>query len=368
MLARVRRHRRLLALCGLSALAHLGLLAWVARIDAGAPPLPAGAPAADDLVLRLAPADTARRDAPLRQPRENSAAATPPAAAAQARAGATSPAAAARPRADPQPASPTTPPAAASADPGATAAIAALPAATSTPAGQPSPDAPAGAASLIQMPSRYRVRLPEPVLLTYKQTRQAAGGTPQALPDARIDWRSDGERYLLQVDGVLGRLSSQGGSGDAGVRPRSAAEEDGNAARITDFENGEVRFRAGGRSVPDSVGIQDRASLLMQLAGIGLGEPEQLKGTVEVVVAGALEATIERFEPAGIDTLHTALGPIEAWHLAQPAVPGRARLEVWLAPARGWLPVQLRLTGTDGSATTQTVSAMTAQPDAAPAP
>ena len=216
------------------------------------------------------------------------------------------------------------------------------------------------------MPSRYRVRMPEPVLLTYTQTRQAPGGPPQAMPAARIDWRSDGEHYLLEVDGVLGRLSSQGGSGDAGVRPRSAVDENGGSRKVTEFDNGEVRFRDSGRSVPDSVGIQDRASLLMQLAGIGLGEPEQLRGTVEVVVAGALEATIERFEMAGVELLPTPLGPIEAWHLAQPAVPGRPRLEVWLAPARGWLPVQLRLTGADGVAATQTVSAIAAQPAAAP--
>jgi len=327
------------------------LLAWLARSEIGTPPVPAGAPAADDLVLRLAPADTARREDGRRQQRDT-AAAPPPAPA---------PAAASRPAPRPAPV-----PAVSTGQP-ALAAVPATPAAASTPAGQPAPEAAADAAPLVQMPSRYRVRMPEPVLLTYTQVRQSPGGRPEALPDARIDWRSDGQRYLLTMDGVLGRLSSRGGSGDAGVRPRSASEENGSGRKLTEFENGEVHFRASGRSVPDSVGIQDRASLLMQLAGIGLGEPEQLRGTVEVVVAGALEATIERFEPAGIESLPTPLGPIEAWHLAQPAVPGRARLEVWLAPAHGWLPVQLRLTGADGVAATQTVSAIAAQPGAATA-
>ncbi|TQK11722.1 uncharacterized protein DUF3108 [Herbaspirillum sp. SJZ107] len=252
------------------------------------------------------------------------------------------------------------------ADTPAAPTVPSLPAAAAAPAGQTAPDTPADAAPLVQMPSRYRVRMPEPVLLTYTQTRQAPGARPETLAAAHIDWRSDGERYQLQVDGVLGRLSSQGGSGDAGVMPRSASEENGGSPSVTEFGNGEVRFRASGRSVPDSVGIQDRASLLMQLAGIGLAEPEQLRGTVEVVVAGPLEATIERFQAAGVETLATALGPIEAWHLAQPALPGRPRLEVWLAPARGWLPVQLRLTGADGVVSTQTVSAIAAPP-AAPA-
>lgn len=326
-------------------------------------------PAADAMVLRLAPADAPRREDGRRQ-RADSAAAASPAAPAVAPAAAPP----SRPRPAPRPApAPKVPAGAAEIAAAAQAPESpAAPSAPATPAGQPAPDATADAPPLVQMPSRYRVRMPEPVLLTYTQTRQSAGGAPEALPDARIDWRSDGERYALNMDGVLGRLSSRGGSGDAGVRPRSAAEDDGGGGggggKVTEFENGEVRFRASGRSVPDSVGIQDRASLLMQLAGIGLGEPEQLRGTVEVVVAGAADAVIERFEMAGVELLPTALGPIEAWHLAQPVVPGRARLEVWLAPARGWLPVQLRLTGADGVAATQTVSAITPQPNAVPEP
>jgi hypothetical protein len=221
------------------------------------------------------------------------------------------------------------------------------------------------------MPGRYRVRMPDAVLLTYTQTRQAPAGAPQRLPDARIEWRSDGERYALKMDGVLGSLSSQGGSADAGVRPRSASEAREGKLLVTEFADGEVRFGAGdanGRTVPDSVGIQDRASLLMQLAGIGLGDPEQIQAqargqrTVDVVVAGTFDATIERFEVIGIETLATPLGAIAAWHLAQVAAPGRPRLEVWLAPERGWLPLQLRLTGADGAAATQTVSAIAAPP------
>jgi len=224
------------------------------------------------------------------------------------------------------------------------------------------------------MPGRYRVRMPDAVLLTYTQTRQgAANAAPQVLPDARIDWRSDGDRYALTVDGVLGRLSSRGASGDAGVRPRSAAEERDGATLETEFADGEVHFRASGRSLPDSTGSQDRASLLMQLAGIGLGEPDQIQGqmpgqgTLDVVVAGSRDAAIERFTVVGIETLATPLGALEAWHLAQQAAPGQARLEVWLAPARGWLPVQLRLTGSDGSAATQTIRAIAPQPAAVPA-
>ena len=216
------------------------------------------------------------------------------------------------------------------------------------------------------MPGRYRVRMPETVQITYAQTRQpsaaaagaaaAAATPPERLPDARLDWRNQGARYSLQMDGVLGRLASQGGSGDAGVRPERGTEEREGATLATEFADGEVRFSARGASVPDSLGIQDRASVLMQLAGIGLGGPDQVQGRIAVVVAGAEDAAIEHYDVLGMETLATQLGAIETWHLAQRAAPGRARLEVWLAPARGWLPLQLRLTGADGAVATQTAS------------
>lgn len=345
---RLRRHRRLLALCGLSALVHLALLEWVAATGTDAPPPLAGPLAAQDLVLRLVPADTPRRE----DRRRADATTAAPTAAQQ--------------RQQQQAARPT--PQARTAT-GASTAAPAPPAALATAAavtGQPTPDAAADAPPLVQMPTRYRVRMPDPVLITYAQARQAAGAAPQPLPDARLDWRSNGERYLLKMDGVLGRLSSEGGSGDAGVRPTLAADDSSGESLSTEFADGEVRFRASGRSLPGTLGIQDRASLLMQLAGIGLAEPDQVQGTIEVVVAGSADAAIERYEVAGKETLATPLGPIEAWHLAAAAVPGRQRLEIWLAPARGWLPVQLRLTGADGVALTQTVSAIAPQPQAAP--
>ena len=344
---RLLRHRRLLLLCGLSALAHLALLELLAHGRTGAPAATSGQPAADELVLRLLPAN-ARRDA-ARERADSQGAAAPstpvlplPRQAAPARA-------------------------APSASPQAPATAASAPSSTPLAAGAGQPEAAADTAPPVQMPGRYRVRMPETVQITYAQTRQpsiAAAGTgagtaaAERLPDAHLDWRSDGARYALQVDGVLGRLASQGGSGDAGVRPERASEEREGRPLVTEFVDGEVRFRARGTSVPDNTGIQDRASVLMQLAGIGLGGPEQMQGRIAVVVAGADEAAIEHYEVLGMETLATPLGAVAAWHLAQSAAPGRARLEVWLAPECGWLPVQLRLTGADGAVTTQSASAI----------
>jgi hypothetical protein len=297
------RHRRLLALCGLSAAVHLLVLELAARRDAVPPSAP---PAGEPLRLRLVKAAAPAAAMP---------ADTPPATRA--------PSAPSAPVRSVQPAAPDH-------DTIRDAPVASAAPAPSAPA-EPAPE-PAGT-PLVQMPSRYRVRMPDPVRLSYALTRQAPGAAPVPAGSAGIAWASDGEHYELAVDGVLGALRSEGGSSDAGIAPRNA---------------------------PDAVGAQDRASVLMQLAGIGLAEPDQIAGQVgnelRIVVAEADGAEIARYRVMGQEAVPTALGELSAWRLAQVVPAGQDRVDVWLAPAQGWLPVQLRLTRPDGSAATQTLT------------
>jgi hypothetical protein len=315
------RHRRLLALCGLSAAAHLLVLELAARRAV----LPLSAPPAGEaLRLRLvrtgasvaatpAAASAPVRSAPLPSPEQD----------IERRADAAS--AAPAPAPAPPAAAPSEAPAAAPAEPASEAA------------GTP----------LVQMPGRYRVRMPEPVRLAYALTRQAPGAAPVPGGSASIAWASDGEHYTLAIDGVLGRLRSEGGSSDAGIAPRRTGKGDGGAMQLGDF-------------VEDAVGAQDSASVLMQLAGIGLAEPDQIAGQLgnelRIVIAGADRAAIERYRVMGQETVPTALGELAAWRLAQVAPASQERLEVWLAPGQGWLPVQLRLTRPDGDVITQTLT------------
>jgi Protein of unknown function (DUF3108) len=304
------RHRRLLALCGLSAAAHLLVLALVAQRAAAPMPAPR---TGDALRLRLAPP------------------AQGPAAAAHE-----------TPRPAPPPVPPPVPRPLPAPRPEPAPALAAAP-------GSPAP-AEAPGAPLIQMPGRYRVRMPDAVRLSYALDRQAPGA-PAATPagGATLDWRSDGERYALALDGgVLGALRSEGGSGDAGIAPRRYGAERNGGVMLRDFDDGGAE------------GAQDPASVLMQLAGIGLAEPDQIAGQagneIRIVVAGDGGAEIARYQVIGQEEVQTPLGALAAWRLAQVAPPGRDRLELWLAPDHGWLPVRLRLTRADGGAVTQTLA------------
>ena len=335
------RNRPLLVLCALSLALHGALLELAARRLPG----PLAAPAAGaPLVLRLAGTGVASNRPPAGRPAQ---AADSLAEAAPEPVPAPMPA--------PRPASP---PAAAGTEAQPPAGGAA-PAIASTTTG-PARAAPPGENTLLPMAGRYRLRLPATARLSY-----TSPGRPDG--QAYLDWRSDDSGYSLELDGILGRMSSRGISGDTGIAPVLATEirPNGNTSTSFDATTGEVHFDGGANAAPGAVGLQDRASVLVQLASIALGRPEQLQNEVRIVVAGASRVAVERYQVIGQEDVDTGIGSMPAWHLARLAAPGEARLELWLAPSQDWLPVQLRLSGADGKVETQTLSRAVR---AAPAP
>ncbi|MGI4721400.1 MAG: DUF3108 domain-containing protein [Janthinobacterium lividum] len=300
------RHGRLLALCGLSLLLHAIVIAWLdARIAAPLPTI--GAP---PLAVRLG------------GPRAPAAAPAPALASMEAAA----------------PAPATAPPLPAIVLP---APVPMRPPGTAA-APAPTLSAP-GTADAAPTPSRYRVAMPPSATLVYEV--HGAGATPG---EATLAWESDGIRYHLALDGILGAIESEGGSDDAGIAPLRARYRRGTgvAAIAFDRERGAIVLESLGRSVQDTPGSQDGATLLMQLAGIGIADPDQLQDTVDIYVGRADGAAVERYQVLGMEQVTTALGALEALHLARA---GAARLEIWLAPGQGWLPVQLRATAPDGT-------------------
>ena len=277
-------YRRLLVLCGLSLLLHLAAIAWIAQRHA-----PAAMPA-----MRGTPISVRLQ-------------AAVPVAATQA---------------EPPPARVQEAPA------------------PSTPAGQPS--APAlQAEPAAEAPAGVAVQLPSSARLSYALSRGAAGQPAQAAGSASIAWKTDGQSYQLQLDGVAGRIDSEGIADSGGIRPLSASETRDGSATVTRFE------RSGTR-------ILDRASMLLELTRLGQEREERMAGVIEV---GAGPAPT-RFEVAGRDTLGTALGMMNTLHLVQLVAPGETRFELWLAPDRNWYPVQLRSTNPDGTVNTQSITAI----------
>jgi len=344
------RHRRLLALGGLSLLLHLLALAWIGgRFEADARQAPGVA-----IALRLE-----RSAAPAQPAAQETGGA--PAAAAPAPASAPTPTA--RDRAAIAASTPALPPLQALAPAAAQDPPPPQPGALPAPA-PPALGDPRGAA-VQQMPGRYQVRMPPSARLRYAVTRSRPGRAPQAGGEAQLVWESGGGRYQLRLEGVLGLLESEGGGDDTGIAPTQASEhqEDG-SDRITRFDRGAGHIVSETGSDPLYLGSQDRASLLMQLAGMGIAAPEQMQGVIEVMVGGPDGTRAARFEVLGREPLATGAGSLQTLRLAERSEPGRRRLEIWLAPDRNWLPVQLRVTEPDGSVANQVLTGIETDPAA----
>jgi len=328
------RHRRLVALGGLSLLLHLLALAWIDTLSA--PPAPAiGTPMALRLVRADAPAAPAAASAPAR---------TRPLPAPRARSASGTRAAAAH----------------APSAPGAGQGDAA---ATSAPAAAP------GALPL-QMPGRYRVRPPPSATLQYAVTRSAPGQAAVAGAPAQLVWDAKDSGYRLRVEGVLGVLESEGGGDDAGIAPNQSTERGAAGGDVSiRFNRDTQRIESGPSSSSAALyqGSQDRASVLMQLAGIGLAEPDQMQDVIDIVVGGIGGAQIVRFQVLGSEEVVTGAGTLRAMHLVQLAGAGERRVDLWLAPERQWLPIQLRVTEPDGTVSNQVVTSIESAPNP-PAP
>lgn len=206
-----------------------------------------------------------------------------------------------------------------------------------------------------QRPSQYRTASHDSVRIDYCIKGMDGG-------DARLAWETDGSSYRLELDGILGEIISEGGLDDAGMSPRRTSERwgAGRATTLFDRARGQIIDGVTGRSAQLLPGSQDAASVLLQLASIGQADPDQLRSRLAFWMGGVAGARVVYFETAGQESLDTGIGTLETVRLVRLADDSAPQLEVWLAPAKGWLPVQLRLSEPDGAARTQTVCAISA--------
>jgi hypothetical protein len=216
-----------------------------------------------------------------------------------------------------------------------------------------------------------RVSLPPSAELAMSVERTDAKGVNWS-GQSLLSWRNDGAAYSLSlvasVEVVvtinLVELASEGTIGDAGIAPRTMTEKRRNrSATATHFDaqQGRITFSASAASVPLAPGAQDKATFPMQLAGIARADPAQLEAGVEMLVGEEKTASPFRFTMVGQEEIDTPMGRLATWRLTRPPLPGSygSRLDVWLAPAHHWYPVQLRSTEGNGAVTTQTINRIT---------
>ncbi len=216
---------------------------------------------------------------------------------------------------------------------------------------------------------RYKVDLPPAADIKLDVARTDANGTRWS-GDALLSWTLTPTSYKIRVEaGItvvfahvnLLTVTSEGTVGDEGFMPALMTEKRrGRSMTATHFnrKEGKLSFSSSEATYPLVWGVQDKASLPLQLTAIARGDPQQLSGNIDILVGEDRDASVFSFVVLGQEQIDTRMGKIATWHLTRPPKPGsyNSRLDLWLAPDHGWMPVQIRNLEASGAVTTQTVN------------
>jgi hypothetical protein len=204
-------------------------------------------------------------------------------------------------------------------------------------------------------PPVYPTRLPPAATLRYQVRRGFLHG------DGQIRWRPAGAAYRLVLEASIAGLTllvqtSEGAIDVHGIAPvRFLDQRARRAAQAANFvrETGRILFSGTAVEWPLVAGVQDRLSWMIQLAGIVAADPALLHegSRITMAVVGARgDADVWSLRYVGQETVETPSGRIAAFKLIREGhSPNDTSAEVWLDPARSYLPVRATLGNSSGS-------------------
>ncbi|TKC89518.1 DUF3108 domain-containing protein [Trinickia terrae] len=176
-----------------------------------------------------------------------------------------------------------------------------------------------------------------------------------------IHWSSDGQTYEMVVAVPLPFVgtfsySSHGRIDAFGLAPEQYIEKRGRRPEDVTIFNHATKQIAFTRTpatlaLPDAA--QDRFSVVMQLASLVRGDPDTYRPGVtrQFYVADNDSGQVWPIETIGDETVRTRGGFVTARHFMRlPRSDGdKRRIDVWLAPSLGWLPVRILQTEPNGT-------------------
>ena len=177
-----------------------------------------------------------------------------------------------------------------------------------------------------------------------------------------LQWTQDGKTYSARMEishFLLGSRvqTSTGQIGAHGLEPiRFGDKVRSEVAAHFNYESNKITFSANTPDVPLLPGAQDQLSVLMQAATMVAGEPRQFTqgSTLSFQAVGPRSAENWVFTVGVTEKLDLPGGEISALHLwRDPNAQYDSKLEIWLAPSQGYLPVRIRLTQANGDTVDQ---------------
>ncbi|MGV3569652.1 MAG: DUF3108 domain-containing protein, partial [Ramlibacter sp.] len=223
------------------------------------------------------------------------------------------------------------------------------------PAAEPAPrHAPAPVASA------RAVLVPPSARFHYDVSLQAKGISLRG--KGELAWRHDGRQYEAtlelsnpflprRVQRSTGRITEDG-LAPSYFSDKSRSEQ----AAHFDREKGRVIFSNNRPPAELEAGLQDRLSVLMQLAALVGGQPARFRPGAEITIPTASTRETEDwvFGVEGEEDLQLPGGAVRALKLhRKPRKEFDQRLELWLAPRLDYAPVRVRLTNPNGDTVDQ---------------
>lgn len=170
---------------------------------------------------------------------------------------------------------------------------------------------------------------------------------------ARVQWQRTGDQYQAQVAVSVGlfldmRMTSQGRITPERLWPVAYQEDRRSKKRLVRMGDQQVVLD-NGTTLPRPAALQDTASQFVQLS------QDFASGRQALAVGKVIQVTLARpggvdawtYDVAALDTLATAMGPVQAYHLRPRPLAdakGSVAVDMWFAPALRYQPARIRLT------------------------
>jgi hypothetical protein len=219
-------------------------------------------------------------------------------------------------------------------------------------AAPPPPDAPED-----KTPSPSAATVPDSALLRYEVSSNKLPFTV----NGTFSWQQDGSTYEAQLSysafGFSRSQSSRGAVSATGLAPERFADKLRNeVAAHFNHEAHKVTFSANTPDVALQPGAQDRLSVLIQLGAQIAASPERYTEgtTASYQTVGPRDAATWVFTVQASETLSLPGGEMQTLKLVRnPRQDYDQKVELWLAPALGYLPARIRITEHNGDAIDQ---------------